>query len=187
MAQTTYSSDRFRPIMADVILNGRNIPFVNHVKYLDVIFDKRIKWRLHIEMNEAKSFQTYIRVYSLFRSKRLGTNIKLALHKALIKQVMTYACSAWEYAEDIHLLKLQHLQNKVLRTTGNFPRYKPVRDLHMDFNLPYVYNYTVQATSKVLQNHENDHVHSTEQSQARHRKYKRFTMGGDQTYDRSSD
>jgi hypothetical protein len=40
-------------------------PFVNHVKYLGVIFDKTITWRLHIEMIEAKAFRTIIRIYSL--------------------------------------------------------------------------------------------------------------------------
>jgi hypothetical protein len=58
-------------------LNGRNIPLVNHVKYLGVIFDKRITWRLHIEIIEVKAFRTFIRIYSLFRSKRLSANIKL--------------------------------------------------------------------------------------------------------------
>jgi hypothetical protein len=33
---------------AQLTLNGQNIPFVNHVKYLGVIFDKRITWRLNI-------------------------------------------------------------------------------------------------------------------------------------------
>jgi hypothetical protein len=54
---------------------------------------------------------------------------------------MTYACPAWEFAADKHLLKLQRLQNKVLRTTGNFPRCTPVRDLHMAFKLPYIYDH----------------------------------------------
>jgi hypothetical protein len=33
---------------------------------------------------------------------------------------MSYACPAWEFAADTHLLELQRLQNKVLRSTGNF-------------------------------------------------------------------
>jgi hypothetical protein len=37
-----------------LILNGWNIPFVSHVKYIVVTFDKRINWRLYIEMTEAK-------------------------------------------------------------------------------------------------------------------------------------
>jgi hypothetical protein len=48
--QTIYLSHRLRPSEEHLILNGRNIPFVNRVKYLGVIFVKRIKWRLHLEM-----------------------------------------------------------------------------------------------------------------------------------------
>jgi hypothetical protein len=51
---------------------------------------------------------------------RLNANIKLILHKALIRSVMIYVCSAWELAADTYLLKLQRVQNKVLRTTGTF-------------------------------------------------------------------
>jgi hypothetical protein len=50
-------------------LNGRNIPFVNSVKYLGEIFDKNVIWRLHIEMIEAKAFRTFIRIYSLCKSE----------------------------------------------------------------------------------------------------------------------
>jgi hypothetical protein len=69
-------------------------------------------------MIEAKAFRTFIRIYSLFKSERLSANIKLTLHKTLIRSVMTYACLAWEFAAEYHLLKLQRLQNKVLRTIG---------------------------------------------------------------------
>jgi hypothetical protein len=54
---------------------------------------------------------------------------------------MTHAFPAWEFAADNHLLKLQRLQNKVLRTIGNLPRRKPIRDLHMELKLPYIYDY----------------------------------------------
>jgi hypothetical protein len=39
-------------------------------------------------MIEAKAFRTFIRIYSIFKSERLRANIKLTLHKALIKAVM---------------------------------------------------------------------------------------------------
>jgi hypothetical protein len=48
---------------------------------------------------------------------------------------MTYACPAWEFAADNHLLKLQRRQNMVIRTIDNFPRRTLVRDLHMAFKL----------------------------------------------------
>jgi hypothetical protein len=86
--------------------------FVNGVKYLGVIFDKKVTWRLHIEMIEAKAFTTFITIYSLFKSERLSTNIELTLHKALSRSIMTYACPAWEFAADNQLLKLQRLQKR---------------------------------------------------------------------------
>src|SRR5215470_4423480 len=39
-----------------------------------------------------------------FKSERLNANIKLTLHKALTRSVMTYACPAWEFAADTYLL-----------------------------------------------------------------------------------
>jgi hypothetical protein len=65
-----------------------------------------MSWRLHIETIEAKAFRTFIRLYSLFKSERLRVSIKLTLHKALIRSVMTYACPAWEFAAETYLLKL---------------------------------------------------------------------------------
>jgi hypothetical protein len=62
-------------------------------------------------MTEAKAFRTFNRVYSLFKGEGLGVNIKLALHKALIRSVMGYACPSWKFAVDTHLLKVQRLQN----------------------------------------------------------------------------
>jgi hypothetical protein len=52
---------------------------------------------------------------------------------------MTYACPAWEFAADIPVMKLQCLQNKVLRTIGKFRRCTPVRELLMAFQVPYIY------------------------------------------------
>jgi hypothetical protein len=58
---------------------------------------------------------------------------------------MTHACPAWELAADTGLLKLQRLQNKVLRAIGNFPRCTPDRDLHTDFNIPHVCDYIINC------------------------------------------
>jgi hypothetical protein len=141
-------------------------------------------------MIEAKAFRTFIRIYSLFKSERLSANIKLTLHKALIRSVMTYACHAWEFAAECHLLKLQRLQNKVLRTIGNFPKCTSVRDIYKAFHIPYIYDYITKSCrqqAEVIQNHENENVCYTGQGEAQHRKYKRLKLGGGHVYNCSSD
>jgi hypothetical protein len=103
---------------------------------------------------------------------------------------MTYACFSWELAADTHLLKWQHLQNKVLRTIGNFPRCPLVHDLHTVFNLPYVYDYITKLCrqqAEVIQNHENEHVCGIGQGEPRHRKYKRLKFDSGQAYNRSGE
>jgi hypothetical protein len=98
---------------------------------------------------------------------------------------MTYYCSTWELTADTYLLKLQRMQNKVLRTIGNFLRCTPVQDLHAAFNLLCVCDYITKLCrrqAEVIQYYENEHIRSIGQ----HREYKRFKVDGCQTYDRSS-
>jgi hypothetical protein len=92
---------------------------------------------------------------------------------------MSYACTAWEFAEYNHLLKLQCLQKKVLATIGNFPRRTPVRDLHVAFKLPYIHDYInklCRQQAEVIQNHENENIRNIGQEESRHKKYKRINF-----------
>jgi hypothetical protein len=54
------------------------------------------------------------------------------------------ACPAWEFAAETYLLKLQRLQNKGFRTISNLPRCTLVRDVHVAFQIPYVYDYITE-------------------------------------------
>jgi hypothetical protein len=90
-----------------------------------------------------------MRLYSLFKSDGLNTNSKLTIHKALIGSIMTYACPAWEFAADTHLLKLHRLENKVLRTTGKFFRDTPIREYIPSNSIRIrFYKEIMQATSQ---------------------------------------
>jgi hypothetical protein len=109
--QAIYFYRRRGPVEAYLTLKGRNIPFVKDVKYLGVIFDRKITWRCHTETIATKALRTFFRIYSLLKSKRLSKS-DFTLCKALIRSKMTYACPAWEFAAYSHLLKLQRLQNK---------------------------------------------------------------------------
>jgi hypothetical protein len=121
----TYNSMkiRFRPSAygprGSSDIQWREYPLINHVKYLAVIFDKWVTWRLHLEMAEAKAFRTFIRIYSPLKIERLSVKIKTPLYKALIRSVITHACPAWELSADPYILQLQRLQNKALCAMGH--------------------------------------------------------------------
>jgi hypothetical protein len=103
---------------------------------------------------------------------------------------MAYACPIWELAAGTYHIKLQRLQNKVLRTIEHFPRFTSVPALHTTFNFPYVYDYITdlcRQQTEVTQNHENEHAHGRGEGEAKHRKCKKLKVGGGQTYGLSSD
>jgi hypothetical protein len=146
-------------------------------------------WRLHIEETAAKALGTYIRTYSIFKSKHLSAHVKLIMYGALIRSIMTSACPTWESAADTHLMKLQCLQNRVLCAIGNLDRSTPVRDMHLAFKIPYMYDYITKLCrrqAEVILNHENPNVRAIGQGDPRHRKYNRLKLGGGQAYNRSS-
>jgi hypothetical protein len=87
--QAIYFSKIHRMPGDDLQLNGRNTPFVNSVKYLSVIFDRRMTWRSHIEKIAAKALGAYIRAYHIYKSKHLNANIKLIVYRAPIRPIMT--------------------------------------------------------------------------------------------------
>jgi hypothetical protein len=74
---------------------------------------------------------------------------------------MTYACPAWEFAAETYLLKLQRLQNKVLRTIDNLPRCIMVRDMRVAFQILYIYDYLTKlcrTQAEIVHNRENENV-----------------------------
>jgi hypothetical protein len=100
----------------------------------------------------------------VFKSDRLSTNSKLTLFKALIRSIITNACPAWGFAADAQLMKLQRLQNKALRKIGKFPKSTPIRDMHMAFQIPHVYDYKAKLSrqqAQVFQHHENIYMFAT--------------------------
>jgi hypothetical protein len=94
----------------------------------------------------------------------------------------------WEAAADSHLLKLQRLKIKVLRTTGNLTSQIPSHDLHTSFKIPYLYDFVTNPCRKqvtVILNYANVIIRNIGQGKVRHKKYKRLTLVGGQAYDRA--
>jgi hypothetical protein len=55
---------------------------------------------------------------------------------------------------------------------GNYPRSTPVRDLHLAFQIPFVYDYITKLCrqqAEAIQNHDNENVRAIGQGEARHR------------------
>jgi hypothetical protein len=93
---------------------------------------------------------------SLFGGK-VQLACKLALPKALIRSVITADCPSWDFAANTLLLKLQPLQNKVLR--WQLSRRTLLRDMHVAFQIRYIYDYLLYMHHRTVQNAWNVDAH----------------------------
>jgi hypothetical protein len=130
-------------------------------------------------------------MHSLLKTGWLCATIKLTHRKGLTTgSTATCVCPAWEFAADTYHLKWQRLQNKVSRTTDNFPSRISSSELHVAFKILYVYDFITKLCSEQterVQNHEHVNIRNKGQGEDMHRKCTRFELGGGQAYDRWSD
>jgi len=172
--QTIYFSQWRTPVEGFLTLERRHIPFANNVKYLGIILDKKLTWKLHTETVVTKALLIFRSIYPILKTERLSVGTNLIIYKALIRSMLTYFCPAWEFAADSHLVKLQRLQKRALHTIGNLPRPISIRDLHTSFKIPYLHDYVTQLCREqgsVIRTHDKI-IRTIGQGEARHRIHK---------------
>jgi hypothetical protein len=62
-----YFSKRRRVPEDELQLNGHNVTFVDDVYFRDVIFDRKITYRLNTDMTATKLLGSFMRIYSKAR------------------------------------------------------------------------------------------------------------------------
>jgi hypothetical protein len=80
--------------------------------------------------------------------------------------------------------------SNVRHVTRNLDRCTPVSELHVNFKIPYEYDYTTKlcmTQAELILNHIKRNVRDIGQGEVMHRKYKRHKLGGVYAYDRSAD
>jgi hypothetical protein len=76
-----------------------------------------------------------------------------------------------------------------VRATGDPDRCTPVREMHVAFKIPYVYDFInklCRTQAEVILNLVNPIVSVIGQGEAIYRKYRRLKLGSGQAYDRSA-
>lgn len=141
------------------------IEIKNSVKYLGMIFDKKLNFKDHIDHITVKAIKCGRALYPLLnRKSALNLKNKIMLYKMCIRPIMTYSCQAWfpKIAKS-HIKKLQIIQNKNLKIIHNlnwrFPTdrlhntygHKTVRALMADLTTAFE-NQCQQSTNDLIRN-----------------------------------
>lgn len=116
-------------------LDTHQISWEESVKYLGVIFDKKLTYRDHVKYITEKVNIAIKMLYPLInRNSNLSKENKLVIYNSIFLSIILYACPAWGITAKSHIKKLQVCQNKVLKMMLGLPWDFSTRRLHIEAN-----------------------------------------------------
>ena len=137
--------------MPILTVDGTAVPYTTSAKYLGVVFDKRLTWRVHVD-GLKKSFHGRLsQVAPLLRSPNITIKTKLMIYCQYIRAALTYAIVAWFGIATGRLASLQVLQNRCLRIIGGFDRQTPIAQMHETLDMPYFIDYARRLADALYQ------------------------------------
>lgn len=129
---------RSRKIPTDNIkLANYSFTIPQHIKYLGLTFDNKLKWGFHINAVVTKC-EKALNILRIITKVRWGSDFSTAMsvYKAYIRSVIDYGCSLYGNASPKHLHRLDVIQNKALRIAVGAMRSTPVNALQIEANEP---------------------------------------------------
>lgn len=115
----------------DMVTNGHPTPWVDEVKYLGVVLDKKLKFDKHVNHVINKLGKSTRALYALInRRSKLQLQNKLRVFKCILRPMFTYGAPVWGRCAKSHRKRLQVQQNKLLKMILNLEPFYPTDDVH---------------------------------------------------------
>ena len=112
-------------------LFGQEVPIVAEATYLGVIFDTRLTWEPQFKMMTTKAYKRLNMLRHLSSlSKDPNPNTLINLYRSIIRPIFENGSVCTINAAEVHLNKIQILQNQALRVITKCPQYTSINDLH---------------------------------------------------------
>ena len=143
---------RHKEELINITLFNQKIPIVSEADFLGVTFDSRLTWEPQVRKILARAYSrlNLIRAISGLSESR-NVNLLLKLYKSVVRPIFEYSSVCIVNAADIHMIKLQQLQNQAMRVILKLPAYIPIKNLHDATGLEPIHDHLVKfAKSQVL-------------------------------------
>ena len=132
-----------------MVLFNSHLPVSDNADFLGITFDSRLTWECHFRKMEEKSQRrlNLLRVISSFLTSS-NSNFMISLYKSLIHPIFEYGCMVFVSAKDVHITKLQKVQNAAIRTCLKFPAFISEDVMHDSSGLSRIHDHFKSFASK---------------------------------------
>ena len=140
-----------------LLLDGTPIPVVDEVKFLGVIFDKKLNFISHIKQLKAKC-QKALNLMRVVAHTDWGADRKilLRLYRSLIRSKLDYGSIVYGSARKSYLQMLDPIHHQGLRLALGAFKTSPAKSLYVEANEPSLYlrreKLSLQYTTKLSSN-----------------------------------
>ncbi|KAL4096692.1 hypothetical protein QTP88_021597 [Uroleucon formosanum] len=117
--------------------NSKTIPQTNEVKYLGLLFDKRLTWGPHLK-NKRKQLNSRLHILRPLLKSKISISNRLLLYKSLLLPIWSYGIALWGSAKPANTRTIQAFQAICLRMTVNAPWYVTNVSLHNELKIATV-------------------------------------------------
>ena len=150
---TRKRASRNLPNINSLQMDGVSVKWLDTVKYLGMILDKRVTYKNHINYSIEKCNNITKLLYSLIhRKSKLNISNKRLIYLLIIRSVLLYASPVWFESAKTHIKKIQVTQNKYLKMIYAKPKLFSTRRLHLISDIPLV----MDLITKIRNNFKNN-------------------------------
>jgi len=138
-SKSSFVTFSLRPLNCPAVTINIVIPHSTEVKYLGLIFDRRLTWSSHLKDNRKKLNSKLHLLRPLLRSN-LTLPIKIILYKTLLLPIWAYGIVIWGSAKNSNKRAIQAFQNFTFRVITGAPWFVSNVTLNSDLKLPSIDN-----------------------------------------------
>ncbi|KAJ4434070.1 hypothetical protein ANN_16389 [Periplaneta americana] len=114
-------------------LNNNKLPIVNTIKFLGIIFDRKLTWAPHLAALKEDCLRR-ISFLKTLAARNWGADYKVLMctYRILIRSKLDYGCIVYNSAKSSSLQKLYVIQNSALRIALGAFRTSPIASLQIE-------------------------------------------------------
>lgn len=95
-------------------INGTKIFESNKMKYLGLIVDRKLTWKLHL-YELRKKLGVTLGILNQLKKHKVPINSLISIYYSLFQSYLSYGIALWGYANEVNFSKIKVLQNKAIR------------------------------------------------------------------------
>jgi hypothetical protein len=147
-------------------INNYSIKQITEMKYLGVILDNKLNWHNHIQYICTKLAKAAGIIFKL--RNKMPQKVLMLLYHSLVGTYLQYGIASWGSAKSTALIKLQNLQNKVVRYLTRLSQRTNVAEQYKNLNILKLNDIYFLEVGKFMYRNSNQTLPSTFDEYFRH-------------------